>query len=40
NPLIPDKENLKATCMLKFPAGAQLRERQGQLIGIEDIISI
>ncbi|MFT4888405.1 MAG: hypothetical protein ACJAY7_000668 [Pseudohongiellaceae bacterium] len=40
NPLIPDGKNLKATFMLEFPDEAQRRERLGQLIGIEDIISI
>lgn len=40
NPLIPDGKNLKATFMLEFPDEAQRRERLGQLIGIEDIISL
>jgi hypothetical protein len=40
NPLIPDGKNLKATFMLEFPDEAQRREKLGQLIGIEDIISI
>lgn len=40
NPLIPDGKNLKATFMLEFPDEAQRREKLGQLIGIEDIISL
>jgi hypothetical protein len=33
-------DTLTATFMLEFPDEAQRRERRGQLIGIEDIISI
>jgi len=40
NPLIPDGKKLKATLKLKFPDKAQRRERLGQLIGGEDIVSI
>lgn len=40
NPLIPDGKNLKATFMLEFPDETQRREKLGQLIGIEDVISI
>jgi len=40
NPLIPDGKNLKATFMLEFPVEAERRERLGQLIGIEEQLSI
>ena len=40
NPLIPDGKNLKATFMLEYPDEAERKIRLGQLIGIEELISI
>lgn len=40
NPLIPDGRNVKVTFMLEYPDPAERRERLGQLIGIEELISI
>ena len=40
NPLIPDGKNLKVTFMLEFPDEAERKIRLGQLIGIEELISI
>lgn len=40
NPLIPDGSNLKATFMLEYPDEAERKERLGQLLGIEELISI
>ena len=40
NPLIPDGKNLKVTFMLEYPDEVERRERLGQLIGIEELISI
>ena len=40
NPLIPDGKNLKATFMLEYPVEAERKIRLGQLIGIEELISI
>lgn len=40
NPLIPDGRNLKVTFMLEYPDPEERRERLGQLIGIEELISI
>jgi hypothetical protein len=40
NPLIPDRKNLKATFMLEYPDEAERKIRLGQLIGIEELISI
>ena len=40
NPLIPDGKNLKATFMIEYPDETERRERLGQLIGIEEQLSI
>jgi len=40
NPLIPDGKNLKVTFMLEFPDESMRKIRLGQLIGIEELISI
>jgi len=40
NPLIPDGKNLKVTFMLEFPDEEERKQRLGQLIGIEELISI
>lgn len=40
NPLIPDGKNLKVTFMLEFPDEAERKIRLGELIGIEESISI
>ncbi|PCI79331.1 MAG: hypothetical protein COB20_04910 [SAR86 cluster bacterium] len=40
NPLIPDGKNLKVTFMLEFPDEPERKIRLGQLIGIEELISI
>lgn len=40
NPLIPDGKNLKVTFMLEFPDEQERKIRLGQLIGIEELISI
>ncbi len=40
NPLIPDGKNLKVTFMLEFPDEAERKVRLGELIGIEESISI
>lgn len=40
NPLIPDGKNLKVTFMLEYPDEAERKIRLGQLIGIEELISI
>lgn len=40
NPLIPDGKNLKVTFMLEYPDEEERRVRLGQLIGIEELISI
>ena len=40
NPLIPDGKNLKVTFMLEFPDESERKIRLGELIGIEDSISI
>lgn len=40
NPLIPDGKNLKVTFMLEFPDESERKIRLGQLIGIEELISI
>ena len=40
NPLIPDGKNLKATFMLEYPKEVERREKLGQLIGIEDFVSL
>jgi hypothetical protein len=40
NPLIPDGKNLKATLMIEYPNEVERREKLGQLIGIEDIVSL
>lgn len=40
NPLIPDGKNLKVTFMLEFPDESERKIRLGQLIGIEELVSI
>jgi|TARA_B110000483_G_scaffold243089_1_gene331259 hypothetical protein len=40
NPLIPDGKNLKATFMLEYPKEVERREKLGQLVGIEDFVSL
>jgi hypothetical protein len=40
NPLIPDGKNLKVTFMLEYPDEQERKERLGQLVGIEELISI
>lgn len=40
NPLIPDGKNLKVTFMLEYPDAEERKERLGQLVGIEELISI
>jgi len=40
NPLIPDGKNLKVTFMLEFPDESERKIRLGELIGIEESISI
>ncbi|GJM12611.1 MAG: hypothetical protein DHS20C12_10140 [Pseudohongiella sp.] len=40
NPLIPDGKNLKVTFMLEYPIEAERKIRLGQLIGIEEMVSI
>ena len=40
NPLIPDGKNLKVTFMLEYPVESERKIRLGQLIGIEELISL
>ena len=38
NPLIPDGDNWKATCMIEFPDVEERRRKLAELVGIEDRI--